>query len=103
MSGPHAEHPPPRRAGAAPSYALAAISAGSTKPLGTVTYSTAKGSLFGDVNCARGGRAQMTATANDQQLQNVTVIPLNVATPMPSTTPGAKPVLTTLSGLPPGG
>ena len=45
----------------------------------------------------------MTATANDILLQNVTVIPLEVATPVPSTEPTAKPALTTASGLPPAG
>ena len=45
----------------------------------------------------------MTATANDLQLQNVTVIPLNVATPVPSSAPTAKPALTTPSGLSPAG
>jgi Kef-type K+ transport system membrane component KefB len=89
--------------GAAPSYALAATSPAGAKPLGTVSYSNKKGSLFGDVRCTKGGTAQVTATANDQQLQNVTVIPLNTATPVPSATPGAKPVLTTTSGLSPAG
>ncbi len=89
--------------GSAPSYAIAATSAAGTTPLGTVSYSTKTGSLFGDVRCTKGGTARLTATVNDQQLQNVTVIPLDVATPVPSTTPGAKPVLTTPSGLSPSG
>ncbi len=55
--------------------------------------------MFGDVKCVKGGAARMTATANDLQLQNVTVIPLNVATPVPSTAATAKPALTTPSGL----
>ena len=45
----------------------------------------------------------MTATANDILLQNVTVIPLQVATAAPSAVPTAKPVLTTPSGLGPAG
>jgi Kef-type K+ transport system membrane component KefB len=89
--------------GAAPTYALAAISPGKTTPLGTVTYSNKTGSLWGDVKCTKGGTARVTSIANDQQLQNMTVIPLDVATPMPSATPTAKPVLTTLSGLGPAG
>jgi Kef-type K+ transport system membrane component KefB len=48
---------------------------------------------------------RLRATANDLQLQNVKVIPIEVATPVKSSTatPGAKPVLTTPSGLPPSG
>jgi len=71
--------------------------------LGPLTYSTKTAGVFGDVKCVRGGIARMTATANDLQLQNVTVIPLNVATPVPSNTPAAKPALTTASGLSPSG
>jgi K+:H+ antiporter len=73
------------------------------KNLGPVTYSTKTSGVFGDVKCVRGGIARMTATANDLQLQNVTVIPLNVATPVPSSAPTAKPALTTPSGLSPAG
>ncbi|HYB30864.1 MAG TPA: cation:proton antiporter [Solirubrobacteraceae bacterium] len=71
--------------------------------LGKVTYSDKTGGLFGDVKCTRGGTARVTATANDIVLQNVTVIPLQVATPVPSTVPTAKPALTTPSGLGPAG
>ncbi len=71
--------------------------------LGPLTYSTKTGGAFGDVKCVKGGLARMTATANDLALQNVTVIPLNVATPVPSKTPTAKPALTTPSGLAPAG
>ena len=74
--------------------------------LGTVSYSTATGAVSGDIACARGGHARLTAVANDLQLQSVQVIPLDVATPVPSppgAKPGAKPVLTTPSGLPPSG
>jgi Kef-type K+ transport system membrane component KefB len=86
--------------GSGSSYSLSA----GTKPLGTVAYSTKTGGVSGDVKCARGGMARLTATANDLQLQNVTVIPLDVATPAVSTTaPTAKPALTTPSGLSPAG
>jgi Kef-type K+ transport system membrane component KefB len=71
--------------------------------LGPVTYSTKTAGVFGDVKCVKGGAARMTATANDLQLQKVTVIPLNVATPVASKTPTAKPALTTPSGLSPAG
>ncbi|HTU86063.1 MAG TPA: cation:proton antiporter [Solirubrobacteraceae bacterium] len=73
------------------------------KDLGTVTYSTQTGGLFGDVKCVRGGTARVTATANDLLLQNVTAIPLNLATPVPSTAALARPALITPSGLPPAG
>jgi Kef-type K+ transport system membrane component KefB/nucleotide-binding universal stress UspA family protein len=76
----------------------------SSEALGTLTYSTKTGGVFGDVACGRGGHARLTATANDLQLQNVQVIPLDVATPVVSpTAPTAKPVLTTPSGLSPAG
>jgi Kef-type K+ transport system membrane component KefB len=72
-------------------------------PLGPVTYSTTSGAVFGDVACAKGGHARLTAVANDLQLQNVTVIPLDVATAAAPAAAGAKPVLTTPSGLGPAG
>jgi Kef-type K+ transport system membrane component KefB len=79
------------------------IEAGTTK-LGTVTYSKKTGGVFGDIACIRGGTARLTATANDLQLQNVQVIPLNIATPSKTaTSTSLKPVLTTPSGLPPAG
>ena len=81
---------------------VAALSAAS-KPLGTVKYSSKTGGLAGDVKCIKGGTARITATANDLQLQNVTVIPLNLATPVASKVQTAKPALTTPSGLPPSG
>jgi Kef-type K+ transport system membrane component KefB len=73
------------------------------KLLGPVTYSSKTGGVFGDLKCAKGGTARLTATANDLQLQKVTVIPLDVATPVASKTPVAKPALTTPSGLSPAG
>lgn len=72
--------------------------------LGRVAYTTATGRVAGDVACARGGHVRMTATANDLQLQNVQLIPLEVAIPAKTFGPsGVKPVLTTPSGLPPSG
>jgi Kef-type K+ transport system membrane component KefB len=83
--------------------AVTSLYSSAGKLLGPVTYSTKTGGVFGDVKCVKGGASRMTATANDLALQNVTVIPLNVATPVPSKTPTAKPVLTTPSGLSPAG
>jgi K+:H+ antiporter len=89
--------------GGGSSYTLAATSAAGTKALGRVSYSTKTGAVSGDVNCTKGGQARVTATANDLLLQTVQVIPLNLAVPVPTTKPGAKPVLITPSGLPPSG
>jgi Kef-type K+ transport system membrane component KefB len=82
---------------------VARLYSSSGTPLGPVTYSTKTGGVFGDVKCVKGGLARITATANDLQLQKVTVIPLNLATPVPSTASAAKPALTTPSGLSPAG
>jgi Kef-type K+ transport system membrane component KefB len=71
--------------------------------LGRVAYSTKTGAVAGDVACTRGGQVRMTATANDLQLQNVSLIPLDVAKPAGTPAAGAKPVLTTPSGLSPAG
>ncbi len=86
-------------AGGSHNYAVSAKS----QKLGQVAYSTTTGLVSGDVACTRGGHVRMTATANDLQLQNVQLIPLDVATPLPTTIAGAKPVLTTPSGLSPSG
>ena len=83
--------------------AVAQLYSSSDKLLGPVTYSTKTAGVFGDVKCVKGGAARLTASANDLLLQKVTVIPLNVATPVPSTTSQAKPALTTPSGLSPAG
>jgi len=83
--------------------AVATLYSSAGKNLGYITYSNKTGGVFGDVKCVKGGTARMTATANDLLLQNVTVIPLQVATPAPSKLPTAKPVLTTPSGLGPAG
>jgi len=82
---------------------LATLYSSASERLGTVSYSTRTGGVFGDVACVKGGQARLTATANDLQLENVTAIPLEVATPAPSKVPMAKPVLTTPSGLGPAG
>jgi Kef-type K+ transport system membrane component KefB len=74
-----------------------------SQKLGRVAYSTTTSAVTGDVACTKGGRVRLTATANDLQLQNVHLIPLEVATPVPSTKPTAKPALTTATGLPPSG
>jgi Kef-type K+ transport system membrane component KefB len=71
--------------------------------LGTVSYSTKTGALTGgDVACARGGHARLTAVANDLQLQSVQITPLDTATATSVSATG-KPVLTTPSGLTPSG
>ena len=86
--------------GSRSSYELLAKS----QPLGRVAYSTKTDTVAGDVACTRGGHVRLRATANDLQLQNVKLIPLDTATPVaPTVTPGAKPVLTTPSGLSPAG
>ena len=77
--------------------AVAQLYSSSDKLLGPLTYSSKTAGVFGDVKCVKGGAARLTATANDLLLQKVTVIPLNVATPVPSKTPQAKPALTTPS------
>ncbi len=83
--------------------AVAQLYSSSDKLLGPLTYSSKTAGVFGDVKCVKGGAARLTASANDLLLQKVTVIPLNVATPVPSKTPQAKPALTTPSGLSPAG
>jgi Kef-type K+ transport system membrane component KefB len=81
----------------------ATLYSSASKNLGTLTYASKNAGVFGDVNCVKGGTARLTATANDIALQNVTAIPLQLATPVPSKVPTAKPVLTTPSGLGPAG
>jgi K+:H+ antiporter len=86
--------------GTGPSYRLST----ERGPLGRVSYSTRTGAVFGDVACTRGGHVRLTATANDLQLQNVQLIPLDLATPVASAaSAGGNPLLTTPSGLPPWG
>ena len=98
--------------GSGSSYKLVAA----THTLGRLSYSTKTSAVSGDVACLKGGSVRLTATANDILLQNVKLIPLQVATPVPSsakTTVKAavvttsklvtKPALITPSGLPPSG
>jgi Kef-type K+ transport system membrane component KefB len=75
-----------------------------THRLGTVFYTAKTGIVAGDVNCTRGGRVQLTAQANDLQLQNVQLLPLDVAKAV-SVVAGGKvhSSQTTASGLPPWG
>jgi Kef-type K+ transport system membrane component KefB len=83
--------------------------AGKTGNLGKVAYNDKTGLLTGDIACRRGGHVRFKATAVDRNLSNLTVIPLDVATPVPPApgappaAPGAKPVMTTPSGLSPSG
>ena len=80
-----------------------------TGDLGEVAYNDKNGLITGDVACKRGGKARLKASAVDRNLNNMTVIPLDVATPVPPApgappaAPGTKPVLTTPSGLSPAG
>ncbi len=110
--------------GSGSSYTVVAAS----HTLGRLTYTKKTSSVSGDVACAKGGTVRLTATANDILLQNVKLIPLQVATPVPSSAkatgkaalvttskpsgktaalitakPVAKPALITPSGLPPSG
>jgi Kef-type K+ transport system membrane component KefB len=72
------------------------------KDLGQLVYNDQTGLLTGDVACARGGSARFKGIVVDRNIQNVQVIPLDLAKPAPGST-GPKPVLTTPSGLPPSG
>jgi Kef-type K+ transport system membrane component KefB len=86
--------------GEGPSYRLAV----NEQQLGRLSYAKRSGAVTGDVACRRGGSVRLTGVANDLQLQNVQLIPLDTATPVPSVaSPAGKPALTTPSGLPPSG
>ena len=77
--------------------------------LGEVSYVKETGAVSGDVRCVRGGHAWLKGTAVDRNLNNLSLVPLDEATPAkpaPGAAPapaGAKPALTTPSGLPPSG
>ena len=80
-----------------------------TGDLGKVAYNSDNGVITGDVACRRGGHVRLKAWAVDRNLNNMTLIPLDAATPVPPA-PGAppapagtKPVLTTPTGLGPAG
>jgi Kef-type K+ transport system membrane component KefB len=66
--------------GSGSSYKLVAA----THTLGRLSYSTKTSAVSGDVACLKGGSVRLTATANDILLQNVKLIPLQVAAPVPS-------------------
>jgi Kef-type K+ transport system membrane component KefB len=66
--------------GSGSSYTLVAAN----HTLGRVSYSTKTSAVSGDVACIKGGSVRLTATANDILLQNVKLIPLQAATPVPS-------------------
>ncbi|HWX45900.1 MAG TPA: cation:proton antiporter [Solirubrobacteraceae bacterium] len=98
--------------GSGSSYTLVAAN----HTLGRLAYTKKTSSVSGDVACTKGGSVRLTATANDILLQNVKLIPLQVATPVlssakPPAKPtqsffaklAAKPALITPSGLPPAG
>jgi Kef-type K+ transport system membrane component KefB len=67
--------------------------------LGTVAYDDEQGAVTGDVECTRGGTVRMKGLSVDRNINNVQLIPLDEAKPA---RPG-QPLLTTPSGLPPGG
>ena len=66
--------------GSGSSYTLVAAN----HTLGRLSYSTKTSAVSGDVACTKGGSVRLTATANDILLQSVKLIPLQVATPVPS-------------------
>jgi Kef-type K+ transport system membrane component KefB len=73
----------------------------SERHLGSVSYDNDSGQLSaGSVECRRGGHVRFKAQAVDRNLNNITLIPLEVAKPATSA-PDAP--LTTPSGLPPSG
>jgi Kef-type K+ transport system membrane component KefB len=91
--------------GSGASYALSSRGT----DLGKVAYVKETGVITGDVRCVRGGHAWLKGTAVDRNLNSVTLVPLDEATPVkpaPGAAPapaGAKPALTTPSGLGPAG
>jgi Kef-type K+ transport system membrane component KefB len=72
------------------------------RSLGRLSYTPKTGALAGDVSCLKGGFVRLRASAAALNLNNVTLIPLDVARPAASATPG-KTLLTTRSGLSPTG
>lgn len=80
-----------------------------TGDLGPVKYNSDNGVITGDVACRRGGHVRLKASAVDRNLNNITLIPLDEAVPVPlppgapPPAAGTKPVLTTPTGLGPGG
>ncbi|MEA2445719.1 MAG: hypothetical protein QOJ12_3011, partial [Thermoleophilales bacterium] len=73
------------------------------KELGQVTYDNKKGTVAGDVECTKGGAVKMKALAVDRNLNNVKLLPLDVAKPAKGLDGKPRPWLTTPSGLAPGG
>src|ERR671915_1024246 len=67
--------------------------------LGSVAYDDESGSVSGNVECTRGGTVRLKGSAVDRNINNVQLVPLDEATPAQS----GQEVLTTPSGLPPGG
>src|SRR4051812_10233102 len=65
--------------GSGSSYTLAS----KTADLGKVTYNDKTGLLTGDVACNRGGHAKLKGSAVDRNINNLTLVPLDVAAPPP--------------------
>src|SRR3954469_18711677 len=85
--------------GSGSSYAIHA----KAQNLGTVAYTDTTGAVNGDVACTRGGTVRLKGLAVDRNLNNLQLVPLDAAKPVPGTAAQAKPVLTTPSGVGPGG
>jgi Kef-type K+ transport system membrane component KefB len=79
--------------GSGSSYTLVAAS----HKLGRLSYTKKTSAVSGDVACTKGGSVRLTATANDILLQNVKLIPLQVATPVPAAKTTVKAALLTTS------
>jgi Kef-type K+ transport system membrane component KefB len=79
--------------GSGSSYTLVAAN----HKLGRLSYTKKTSAVSGDVACTKGGSVRLTATANDILLQNVKLIPLQVATPVPSAKTTVKTALLTTS------
>ncbi len=79
--------------GGGSSYTLVAAS----HKLGRLSYTKKTSAVCGDVACTKGGSVRLTATANDILLQNVKLIPLQVATPVPPAKTTVKAALLTTS------
>jgi Kef-type K+ transport system membrane component KefB len=71
--------------------------------LGELTYDSKKGAVRGEAKCLRGGEVRFSAQAVDRNLNNIQLVPLEEAKPAAAQAAGGKQILTTPSGLSPGG
>ncbi|HEY1358861.1 MAG TPA: cation:proton antiporter [Thermoleophilaceae bacterium] len=79
-----------------------AVTAGG-QDLGRLSYDKSKGALSGDLACTKGGHVKAKGVAVDLNINNLQLIPIDVARPSAAKSASGKPVLTTPSGLPPAG